>query len=289
MNNKSHPPDLVALRSGLSRVMNNIENDFGYLSGFFLKEQIVAIKRTIYRSERRNRASYRYFRHIEAIYRDNPDEVNQKKFEEAFFESVMQDSAHNLTIISLISAFMESTVVETWHRVSFTGCEMIDCKVRKRRTKILNENGKINEFWNPRIYCHQKSKTTENWVLGSDQLAKISGLDKYISDDFKRVCEALQAYRNFMLHNGLLWSDCRADKFSDNISKNKWDDWFESEAAPRIKKENCSKPAREWMFRMTPIFREKCYQSIDDFARGVATFLYHHREKGRSSSVLNQP
>lgn len=278
MANENDPPDLAALRTGLSRIKNHCEQDFGYLPGFFLKQQIAAIKNTIHRSEQATLAIHLNHDRLKKAYGAHQTDGDNNTLEEAFFDSVMQDAAHNLTIVSLIAAFVESTVMATWRKIESIGCEVRDEELKTRRNIVLTEQRKTHEFWNPRLYCQQKGALTDNWALGSDQLAKIFGLNEHLPVDFKRVCEALQAYRNFMLHNGLLWSDCKADAFSKQILDNKWEDWFESETSPRIRMRDCDKPTREWMFRMTPTFQKRCFQCIDEFAQGVAAYLFHNRE-----------
>lgn len=278
MSNKSDPPDLAALRSGLSRIKYHLEQDFGYLPGFFLEQQIAAIKNTIHRSEQATLAIHLNHDRLKKAYDAHRGDGDEQTLEDAFFDSVMQDAAHNLTTVGLISAFVESTITATWLKVESIGCKERDVSLAERRRKVLANKCKVSEFWNPRHYCQRNGALTDNWALGSDQLAKIFGLNEHLPNDFKRVCVALQAYRNFMLHNGLLWSDCKADAFSKQILDNKWEDWFESETAPRIRKRDCDKPTRGWMFRMTPAFQKRCFQCIDEFAQGVAAFLFHNRE-----------
>lgn len=174
--------------------------------------------------------------------------------------TVFQDAAHSMSAVGMLAPLVESLFAAIFGGLHdrLTGHDPGDS-----RTKAAQD-----QYWNPRV-AFGKDGPREDVVLGIEQLATSTGLQRFLPEGYKKSLSALFAYRNNMFHNGVEWPPEVRQKFANRIKNDAW---------PVVWFSQATRGDDPWVFYMSDEFIAHCLQMIDQVLEGVGRYLAQNKE-----------
>ena len=183
----------------------------------------------------------------ESIAEDRVDQLHRITFQEA---------AHSMAAVGLLAPFVESVFVHAFRHFE-----------RQAKKKQFPSN--LHERWQhpaeDQWDCHyvwKKGRRRRDIVRGIMQLANALGMEAHLPNDLHTTLSALFAYRNRMFHNGFEWPREECQQFSNRIHNENWSHWFS----------RAQSGDRPWIFYMTRIFVDHCFDTIDEILDGIGAY-----------------
>ena len=173
--------------------------------------------------------------------------------------SVYQDAAHSMAAAGMLAPLMESVLVRLFDGIGHRPWPLIDSD----RKNLADASEKPKAMWNAQIYFSSRRGPVSDVVKGVIQLARTSGLDGYLTEDFAKAFEALVTYRNKMFHNGFEWPVAMRDNSQTLIEQKHWEDWFS----------RASTNDKPWVFYMSAPFIERLMALIDEVLKAAGRLV----------------
>lgn len=173
--------------------------------------------------------------------------------------SVFHDAAASMAAIGMIIPFIERISHYFFERMGRLYTEKNLSPPPNKRWSVPTEDEASR--WDCSLYLSSK-EVKKNFYAGFTQLAKATGLLKYIPKSMMTWLDAMIFYRNYMFHNGFEWGEESKHKFQETITKKSWNKYF-----------SFSKRSNDpWIFTINQEFINKSPDLINEFLDCLASY-----------------